>query len=123
MAAPVVHWEIGGPDLEALEVFYRKLFGWDPFGFDADYRVVEPAHGGETGTETGMGGGLMRCREGMPPYVTIYVSVDDLQATLDEVERLGGKAVVPPTPIPNVGAFAMFSDPAGNVLGLLRPAR
>jgi predicted enzyme related to lactoylglutathione lyase len=112
MARPVVHWEIGGRDLDALAHFYRQLFGWEATGFDADYRLVNLGEG--------IGGGLMRCRDDMPSYVTIYVSVDDLDATLANVKEFGGTALVPPTPIPGVGAFALFQDPEGNTIGVLR---
>jgi predicted enzyme related to lactoylglutathione lyase len=56
----------------------------------------------------------------MPSYLTIYVLVDDLQASLDKAQSLGGKTVVPPTPIPNVGSFALFTDPEGHVIGLFK---
>jgi predicted enzyme related to lactoylglutathione lyase len=113
MSSPVVHWEIGGRDLDALTTFYRELFGWEPTGFDADYRLVD--------LHEGIGGGLMRCRDGMPAYVTIYVAVDDLDTTLARVKDLGGTPLVPPTPIPGVGAFALFQDPEGNTIGILHP--
>lgn len=114
MANAVVHWEIGGRDLDALTEFYQQLFGWEPASFDADYRLVNATDG--------VGGGLMRCRDGIPPYVTVYVSVDDLGATLARVKDLGGRALVPPTPIPGVGAFALFQDPEGNTIGLMHLA-
>lgn len=114
MANPVVHWEIGGRDLDAMASFYRDLFGWDATGFDADYRLVTPGEG--------IGGGLMRCREGVPAYVTVYVAVEDLAATLARATELGGAQLVPPTPIPGVGAFAMFRDPEGNSIGIIKPA-
>lgn len=113
MSSPVVHWEIGAHDLERLSEFYRELFGWESAGFDADYRVVNPPGG--------LGGGLMRCPADMPTYVTVYVAVDDLDAALRRAGDLGGTPTVPPTPIPGVGAFALFQDPEGNILGLLRP--
>lgn len=113
MASPVVHWEIGGRDLDTLAAFYQRLFGWEAKGFDADYRLVN--------LDEGIGGGLMRCHGDMPAYVTIYVAVDDLDATLAMVGELGGVALVPPTPIPGVGAFALFQDPEGNTIGILRP--
>jgi hypothetical protein len=52
------------------------------------------------------------------PYVTIYAAVDDLRATLQRAEELGGKMVVEPMPIPGVGSFAMFQDPDGVMMGL-----
>jgi len=51
--------------------------------------------------------------------VSVYVRVENLQATLDRAERLGGKTVVPPTEVPGGPRLAMFADPAGNVTGLL----
>lgn len=116
MANQVVHWEIGGRDLDGLSGFYRDLFGWDAAGFDPNYRLVDLGEG--------VGGGLMRCQDDMPTYVTIYVAVDDLEATLTRVEELGGKALLGATPIPGVGAFALFQDPEGNTIGILdtRPA-
>ncbi len=113
MVSPVVHWEIGGRDLDSMTTFSRDPFGWETSGFDADYRLVN--------LDEGAGGGLMRCREGMPSYVTIYVAVDDLEATLAKAEGLGGTRVVPPTPIPGVGTFAMFQDPEVNSIGILHP--
>lgn len=115
MGRPVVHWEIAGKDAKRLQEFYAQLFDWK---IDADnpmnYGLVD------TGGEGGIGGGIFPAQEDVPPYVTIYVAVDDLQAYLDKAESLGGKAIVPPTPIPNVGAFALFQDPDGNVLGLFK---
>ena len=115
MGNPVVHFEIAGKDGKKLQEFYGKLFDWkievDPA---MDYGMVE------AGEEGGIGGGIFQTQESVPPYLTIYVAVDDLQAYLDKAESLGGKAVVPPTPIPNFGAFAMFQDPEGNVVGLFK---
>lgn len=112
MAHGVIHWEIGGRDLDRLGSFYRELFGWESAGFDPNYRLVSPSEG--------IGGGLMRCQGNMPPYLTFYVSVEDLDATLARVKDLGGTALVPPTPIPGVGAFALFQDPEGNTIGIMR---
>jgi predicted enzyme related to lactoylglutathione lyase len=112
MANPVVHWEIGGRDLDTLARFYGDLFGWEATAFDPDYRLVDLGEG--------VGGGLMRCRDDMPAYVTVYIAVDDLDGALAKAEELGGKRLVPPTPIPGVGAFALFQDPEGNTIGIIR---
>ncbi|MBI2913946.1 MAG: VOC family protein [Chloroflexi bacterium] len=115
MAHPVVHFEIAGKDGKKLQEFYGKLFDWkiDVSAEMGDYGLVEASEGG-------IGGGIFQAQAGMPAYVTIYVSVDDLQAYLDKAASLGGKAIVPPTPIPGVGAFAMFHDPEGNLVGLFK---
>lgn len=113
MGQPVVHWEIGAKDASRLQDFYAKLFDWK---IDANnpmnYGMVE------TGGQGGINGGIFATQGNMPTYLTIYVHVDDLQAYLDKAASLGGKTVVPPTPIPDVGAFALFHDPEGNLVGL-----
>jgi hypothetical protein len=37
---------------------------------------------------------------------------------LTRAEELGGARIVGPMPVPNVGEFAMFTDPEGHVIGL-----
>ena len=114
MPNPVVHFEIGIKDPEASAAFYRELFGWQIHSSDPEYCVVDSADGG-------IGGGLMRTHGDMPTYVTFYVSVDDLVTSLEHAVKLGGRALVQPTPIPRVGSFALFTDLDGNVIGLLQP--
>ena len=52
--------------------------------------------------------------------VTFYVDTDDLQASLDKAEALGGKTVLEPMDIPDGPSIAMFADPQGNVVGLAK---
>ncbi len=114
MPNPVVHWEIQTSEPAKVQEFYAGLFGWH---VDADnpmnYGMVD------THTEEGINGGIGPT-PGSPNRVTVYVQVDDLQAYLDKAESLGGKTVVPPTEIPGVVTLAMFSDPEGNVVGMVK---
>jgi len=54
--------------------------------------------------------------------VTFYVQVDDLAAYLAKAERLGGKTLLPPMPVPGVGSIALFTDPESHIIGLFKPA-
>ncbi len=112
MNHPVVHWEIGGPDAAALRQFYGNAFGWAMTEAGPGYTMVDSGAGG-------LGGGIMQTPAGVPPYATVYVRVDDLEAKLAEIGQLGGKTVVPPTKISDAMSFAMFADPGGAVVGLL----
>lgn len=112
MPQPVVHFEIAGADGERLRTFYRELFGWRPEPGGPGYWLV----GAEDG---GIGGGLMETANAMPNYVTVYVQVADLQASIARATELGGTVVVRPTVIPGVGRFAMFNDPEGNLIGMI----
>lgn len=111
MGHRVVHFEIAGKDGRSLVAFYRDLFGWNVSEAGPDYWLVR-------GDDGGIGGGLMQTTGAMPSYVTVYVSTPDLQASLDRALGLGGKTLVEPKEIPGTGAFAMFQDPEGNVVGL-----
>lgn len=113
MSHPVVHWEIGGPNTPALRDFYARAFGWKIVETEANYSLVRPSGGG-------LGGGLMKTPEGVPPYVTIYVQVGDVETALLRIRGLGGTTVVPPTPVDEHSAFAMFRDPEGHLVGLLQ---
>jgi predicted enzyme related to lactoylglutathione lyase len=112
MGRPVRHFEIASPNPERASTFYRELFDWEIGEEELDgYRLVRTAEGS-------IGGGLSRSPEGVFPYVTIYIGVDDLHLTLRRAEELGGKMIVEPMPIPGVGRFAMFQDPDGVMIGI-----
>ncbi len=109
---PVVHFEIYGRNQPALREFYEKAFGWDIH--------VDPNSGysmAHAGADEGKGinGGLA---EGAP-RVNFVIEAADLKATLDQIEMLGGKTVTPITEMGPV-TFAEFSDPEGNVLGIVK---
>jgi hypothetical protein len=53
-------------------------------------------------------------------HVTFYVGVDDPQSYLDKAESLGGKTVMPVTEIPNMVTFALFADPEGHMVGVVK---
>ncbi|MCB1163886.1 MAG: VOC family protein [Candidatus Krumholzibacteriia bacterium] len=116
---PVVHFEVTAKDGPASREFYAKLFGWQFQLWEggSDYGLL--AAGAE---KNAIGGGIGAAPAGMKPYVTFYVMVEDLQASLDRAVHLGGAIVQPPTPIPGMGASALFTDPDGNLIGLFTPA-
>jgi predicted enzyme related to lactoylglutathione lyase len=117
MPQPVVHWEIASNDAKRLQRFYSDLFDWKvDTNNPMNYGMVDAGAG-----DRSINGGIMQTQAGMPQYVTFYVHVEDLQKSLDQAARLGAKPMVPPTPIPDTGSFAMFADPDGNLIGLFKP--
>jgi uncharacterized protein len=113
MGQPVVHFEIGCRDLARTEKFFADLFGW---------KVARsgPASMIDTGAGSGINGHITALGHEPHHYVTVYVQVDDLRASLEKAEALGGKMLVPPVDIPT-GSFAWFADPDGNTIGLWKP--
>lgn len=119
MAKPTVAWfEVTGTDGAALQGFYSQLFDWqiEDAGDDSGYGLVQAS-------QKGIAGGIGQAEPGQPGQVTFYVEVDDPGAYLEKAEKLGGKAIVPPTTVEEFGlTFAFFADPEGHVIGLSRGA-
>lgn len=114
MPNPVVHFEVLGKDAKALQSFYAKIFDWPMEPVMDTYAMVRPEG------EKGIAGGVGATMEGAPGHTTFYVEVDDLQATLDQIEAAGGSTVQPPMDVPNGPSIALFRDPDGNLVGLVK---
>ena len=104
MGAPIVYFEIAGPDGQQLKDFYSTAFGWS---IDARCAIAAASTGG-------LKGGIRQD----PPEKVFYIGVPDIVKALKQIEAAGGKTVVPRTVVPGVVTFALFTDPAGNRLGL-----
>lgn len=114
MAHKIVHWEIMGPDGDALTSFYADLFGWETEavpGFDQYYQT--------TADDSGVSGAVGKGGEETPSYVTLYVEVDSVDEHLSKAEANGGKTIMPRMVIPDVVTFGLMADPAGNMIGIV----
>jgi uncharacterized protein len=115
---PIVHWELMGPDGDAQKTFYSAIFDWDfetAPGFDGYHMTA--------GDDMAVNGAVGKGSEEMPAYQCIYVGVADIDAKLAEVEAAGGTVALAKTEIPDMVTFAMFTDPAGNLVGLVESAQ
>jgi uncharacterized protein len=115
MGSPIVHFELIGKDAAKLRDFYSQLFGWKIGELMPDmgnYGLIDA----ET---SGIAGGIGQSDDGKPRS-TVYAQVADLQATLDEAVAMGGTVVMAPTEIPGSVTLALFADPDGNVVGILK---
>jgi predicted enzyme related to lactoylglutathione lyase len=48
-----------------------------------------------------------------------YITVDDVDAAARKAEDLGGKVLIPPTDIPNVGRFSALMGPQGVMFSVI----
>ena len=117
MSNGIIHFEIMGSDAAKSQKFYADMFGWklgDPAPDLGNYAMVD-------GTSAGLSGGIGSEGPGGRMRTTFYVDVPDLQAALDRATQLGGKISSPPMTIPGTNiSLAQFTDPDGNLVGLVK---
>src|SRR6266542_3304020 len=121
MGQPVVHFEVIGKDAKKLQGYYFDLFGWE---IDANnpmsYGSV-PREGNTNADGVGIGGGVGTGPEGYGGDVTFYVEVADVEAALAKAESLGGTRMMGPDKVPGADIeIALFTDPEGHVIGLVK---
>jgi predicted enzyme related to lactoylglutathione lyase len=104
--APIVFFDIAGPESANLASFYSKLFGWTA-GADGNLSIpVAPP----------LGGAL---RPGDSTEKRLYIGVEDVAAKLGEIAASGGTIDAPRFEVPGVVVLGLFKDPAGNPMGLV----
>ncbi len=120
-----VWYELLTSDPDAATDFYTELIGWGT----AEWGEGENPYVMWTTDETPEGsmGGVIPLTEeakkaGAPPHWLPYVGASDIEATVSEAQKLGGKVIVPLTEIPTVGRFAVLSDPQGAGFAVFAPA-
>ena len=107
-----IWYELMTTDADAAQAFYADVVGWSvaPSGMagTGDYRLLTAPDGEGAG-------GLMTIPAGAPmqPGWFAYIGVEDVDATVGHIERLGGRIHMPPQDIPHVGRFAFVADPQG----------
>lgn len=104
-------------DVAGAKVFYSELLGWQLTDMESSCGTYTVAKAGNTEVA-----GIMATpkeAEGMPPGWGAYVTVDDVDAMSQRVETLGGKVLIPPQDIPELGRFLVMQDPQGAVLMLV----
>ncbi|MEM1381364.1 MAG: VOC family protein [Pseudomonadota bacterium] len=105
MGAPIVFFDIAGPDEPALRAFYAKVFDW-------------PC--GEPGTFVpGNRPNIDAAFREDPAEHRLYLGVADVASSLDAVSAAGGKVEVPRFEVPGQVVLGLFRDPAGNPMGLV----
>ncbi len=115
----VTHSEIYTADPEAVQPFYRDVFGWKFEKFEGPFAYWLITTGPDN--EPGINGGLTRPREGQSPGTLNTIAVSSFEQTIKKIEQRGGKICVPKMAIPKIGWLAYAEDPAGNVFGIIEP--
>jgi len=109
--------ELMTTDVPAAKEFYGALFGWA-------FKDIESCDMGYTMASAGEKevAGIMSMpaeAQDAPPSWGAYVTVDDVDQKVKQVETLGGKVIIPAQDIPDVGRFAVIADPQGAVFMII----
>jgi predicted enzyme related to lactoylglutathione lyase len=112
--------ELVSPDPKAAIGFYAELFGWKPREMDmgpgGTYTILQAG-------DRDVGGALPKeATKGIPAHWNLYFTTRDVDASVSQIEGLGGKVLTKPQDIPNVGRFAILTDPQGAAFSLLAPS-
>jgi len=113
-----ISWaELSTSDVEAAKKFYGPLLGW----------TFQPAPNAPIPYEMiSVGGrafgGLMKTPQGACnewPSWTNYVTVENVDQSAKNAAELGGKILMGPHDIPEVGRFCIVQDPQGAVFAII----
>jgi len=113
-AHPIVHVELSTKDPVASDKFYHDIFGWNiTVAKEFNYHMFS--------AEGGPAGGFVQIGEhAKAGDVLLYIDTDDIETTLAQIEKAGGKTLSPKMEIPGQGWFATFEDPSGNRMALYK---
>jgi predicted enzyme related to lactoylglutathione lyase len=135
--SPVVHFEMGYNDKDRMVKFYETAFGWKGQAMGQDmggYVVAQTTDTDADGMVTTPGtinGGFYKKEGPASQAPSVVISVDDINAAVEEVKKAGGKILggmqpdgtktMEPTEIPGVGMWISFEDTEGNRVSILQP--
>jgi predicted enzyme related to lactoylglutathione lyase len=113
-----VWYELMTTNMKAAMTFYTKVVGWGAWDASMPGRPYilfsegPAAVGGLAGLPADAG-------EAKPGWIG-YVGVDDVDATVERIERLGGVVHVPPMDIAGTSRFAVVADPQATRFALFK---
>jgi len=115
-----IHWvELHSQDVDADLAWLRTVFGFEaterPMGGGARYHVL--TMNGEM-----RGGVTPSAAADLPSTWVAWVTVEDVDACVDQATSLGGERLTDTTEMAGVGRMAMVADPTGAVFGVIAPS-
>jgi predicted enzyme related to lactoylglutathione lyase len=122
----IIHFEIPATHFEKLKKFYTGLFGWkiEKYPGPVEYWMIQTVPVDEKGMalRPGVNGGMVR-KESPNQKPVNYISIENIDESIEKVKMLGGKMMSLKQKVPNVGWIATAVDPEGNQIALLQPRR
>ena len=122
MNGSFIWYELMTPDAAGAKAFYDAVVGWDigePVAEFEGYRMIGR-------TDGGMAGGVLQLTNemrdhGAHPLWLGYIAVEDVDTVATEIEKRGGKELMPAQDIESVGRIALVADPQGVPFYVMKP--
>jgi predicted enzyme related to lactoylglutathione lyase len=111
--------ELMTTDTKAASAFYPKVTGWrtQPWDKDPSYTLWLSAKGPFGGVRT-----LPDAARAQGPAWLAYIGTPDVDATLQNAQRLGARVSMGATDLPETGRMAVLADPQGAAFALFSAA-
>lgn len=119
----VCHFEVPYAEKERMETFYKSVFGWQfseapgdvPYTFAVTSEMDDNFQYKKAG---GINGGTYpRGGEGATSPV-IVIEVESCEQRIKDVEAAGGKRLLGPHPVGDMGIYAQVVDTEDNIIGI-----
>jgi uncharacterized protein len=114
--------ELATTDAEGAKRFYGELFGWKPNDTpmgDGNFYTMLELGGRQAAALYGMGPDQRK--QGLPPNWMPYVSVVSADETARRAKELGGKVLMEPFDVYDLGRMAAIQDPTGATFSVWQP--
>ncbi len=111
--------ELMTTDTDAAAAFYSKVVPWKTQDSGMPSYTLWMAGKTQVGGLTGLPAD--GADSGTPPHWIVYVATPDVDGTVAEAQRLGGKVLKGATDIPNMGRYAVLADPQGAAFAVYSP--
>lgn len=112
--------DLGTGDTADAAEFYGEVFGWRA---ELDPRPEAGGYGMFTLRDKLVAGLGPIVAPGAPPSWTVYVSVDDADATTSAAAAAGATVVAEPMDVFDAGRLSALVDPLGSAISLWQPGR
>ena len=115
-----VWYELMTSDVDAAKVFYADVVGWSTKDVSMPGMAYTIFTAGSASASGLLDLPADARKMGARPNWIGYVGVNDVDATADRIEQLGGTVYVPPRDIPNISRFSVVADPQMATLALFK---
>jgi uncharacterized protein len=105
--------ELASHDWQEAKKFYQHLFNWNAFDMpmpEGNYTMLQI----DNDDVAALYQMPAEIAETSPTHWTMYIAVDDVDATIESVKSAGGQLLLGPHSVGEAGKMAVFADPEGS---------